>query len=79
MVLSCFAKKVPKECAIGEGLSRNSHLRTAPPLCTPPAHYRRCGLRFRSCCSVIEEGLEKTIKSVKKVAERLLFYMPWPA
>ena len=36
MVLSCFAKKVPKECAIGEGLSRNSRLRTAPPLCTPP-------------------------------------------
>ena len=36
MVLSCFAKKVPKECTIGEGLSRNSRLRTAPPLCTPP-------------------------------------------
>ena len=35
--LSCFAKKGTKECAIGEGLSRNSRLRNAPPLCTPPS------------------------------------------
>ena len=42
-VLSCFAKKVPKEGDIGEGLSVRSRAQTAPPLCTPPAQLRQEG------------------------------------
>ena len=46
-VLSCFAKKVPKEGDIGEGLSVRSRAQTAPPLCTPPAHRRQVNILFR--------------------------------
>ena len=36
-VLSCSAKKVPKECGIGEALNPCSRKHKRPPLCTPPA------------------------------------------
>ena len=35
--LSCSAKKVPKECGIGEALRSCSRKNMRPPLCTPPA------------------------------------------
>ena len=56
-ILSCFAKKVSKECDIGEGLSRNSRLRTAPPLCTPPSAspVGRCKVSVRILSKIVAE------------------------
>ena len=46
-VLSCSAKKVPKECGIGEALRNCSRNYIRPPLCTPPvALYRKIAKCF---------------------------------
>ena len=45
-VLSCSAKKVPKECGIGEALRNCSRNYMRPPLCTPPATHDRYIVKY---------------------------------
>ena len=44
----CAGTESTQRSGIGEGLSVRSRAQTAPPLCTPPAHFRWC--KLAPCC-----------------------------